>query len=180
MKNFAAPSLLLSAALFLAGCEYDAPLTTDHTVPIDPALVGAWLEQSDGDNNAEPANRLVVLKFSTTEYLIHYPTTEKEGAYYRGYPIQIGGVSCVQLELLGSAVGPVNEAKRYLVANTRLAGNRLEVRILNRDVIGTDLSGTAAIREAFLKHAADPALFNDPGVFIRAEDSAPVAPQTGG
>jgi len=165
-------SLTLIAALLLsAGCQYDSPLTEEHSLPIDPALLGVWEEISDDGDPLEGMDRMVILKFSATEYLVHYPV-KSDGEYYRAYPFNLGGVEGVQLEFLGSGSGPIEEGEEdvYIVASYSLGNGELEIKILNEKLVDDELSGSAAIREAFLKNKDAEDLFTDPGKFRRVED----------
>jgi len=151
--------------LLLAACTYDAPLETNHAIPIEPAVLGVW-QATDDESEGAPA-RMVVLPFSPTEYLIHYPTAADDSMYFRGYAIEIAGIPCVQLELLGSHKGRETGKERHQVARYSLTGDRLEIRTLNADIVSSGLSGSAALREAFEKNASSPDLFQSPGVFVR-------------
>jgi len=55
------------AALLFAGCVYESPLTEENKISVDAAVLGLWEEVKDGDG------RMMILKYSDTEYLIHYP-----------------------------------------------------------------------------------------------------------
>lgn len=151
--------------LLLTACTYDAPLVTQATIPIDPAVLGVW-QAADDESDGAPA-RMVILPFSPTEYLVHYPTAQDDSMYFRGYAIQVAGISCVQLELLGSHRGRETGKDRYQVAQYALTGDKLEIRTLNDAVVSAELSGTAALHEAVQKNASHPDLFNEPGVFVR-------------
>ena len=103
------PTTLLTlsvTALLLAGCVYDAPLTDEHPIPIDSAILGIWEDVPEAGEKPDD-ELMMVLKYSETEYLIHYPIGD-EGIYFRGYPIKIGDVSCVQLEVIGIGDDPLD------------------------------------------------------------------------
>lgn len=149
----------------MTGCIYDAPLESDHAVPVDPAVLGTWQSADPEETEKET---MVILPFSETEYLVHYPADPEDGMYFRAYAINVAGVACVQLELLGSHKGRETGNTRFQVVTYRLADGQLEIRILNENLVGSDLSGRAALRDAFTKHASDPELFTNPGTFKRA------------
>lgn len=158
--------LLIMAALFLAGCEYEAPLTEEHSIAVDPAVLGLWEPAPDeGDDPAED-EQLMVLKYSDTEYLIHYPVG-KDGTYYRGYPIRIGGILCVQLRIIGTEDGPSekDEKRLFHVASYQWIDDKLEIKVLNTDLVSDDLKTTEELREAFLNNKENKELFVDPGLF---------------
>lgn len=158
-------SILVSivAAVFLAACEYDAPLTRDHTIPIDRAVLGVWEEVREG---GEPGDRALILPFSETEYLVEYPM-EKDSIYFRAYPISVGDVPCVQFEAIGSKEGAVekDEKKRFHVVAHRLAGDSLEIKLLNTERVDKSLGDSEALLKAFIEHKDDADLFIDPVTF---------------
>ncbi|MBE2213845.1 MAG: hypothetical protein IAE82_08235 [Opitutaceae bacterium] len=154
----------VASALLLTGCIYDAPLETRHTTPVDPAVLGVWEAVDPDDDGPET---MVILRFSETEYLVHYPTKPADSMYFRAYAITEAGVPCVQVELLGSHDGLPTGTGRYQVVSYRLVAGQLEIRTLNDSLVSSELSGRAALREAFKKHARDPDLFTNPGTFKR-------------
>jgi hypothetical protein len=160
---------LLFFLLALAACQYDAPLTTAHDIPVDPSILGSWvIVPSDND---DPETRLQIHRFSDTEYAVHYHESNTD-LYFRAYAINIAGVSAVQLELIGSEEGAVGSAAedRYMVASYRLVDGQMEVRTLNTELVDDELKDSASLREAFIAHKDNPELFNDPGLFKRTEN----------
>ena len=113
---------------------------------------------------------MMILKYSDTEYLVHYPTG-KDGLYYRAYPVKIGGVSCVQLQVIGTSDGPPEKDEKELfhVVSYQLMGGKLEIRTMNADLVDDDLKTTNELLEAFLKHKDNKDLFNNPGVFRKMD-----------
>ena len=120
-------ALLTIAALLITGCEYESPLTKEHNIAVDSAVLGLWEAIPDKGEEPKQNERMMILKYSGTEYLIHYPVG-KDGVYFRGYPIKIGGVSCVQLQAIGTDDGPPEKDEKDLfhVVSHRLAGAELE------------------------------------------------------
>jgi hypothetical protein len=167
MKAAAAVCIIMIA---LTGCLYDAPLTEEHNIPIDPSLLGRWEISVSDTNPSEPKDNIMILKFSDTEYLIHYIATA-DMRYYRGYPIIVGGVSCVQLQVIGTPEGvPSKDTKPFIPVSYQLIEGELEIKIVNNDLIDEDLiKGSGALRNAFLAHKDDPQLFRDPARFRRLE-----------
>lgn len=155
------------AILLLVGCEYEAPLTKEHNIAVDPAVLGVWEPIQLKDDKAKNDERMIIIKYSATEYLIHYPPGGSDEAYYRGYSIKIGGVSCVQLQIIGTDEGPLRKDEKglFLVVSYRLIDGQLEIKLLNTDLVDDSLKTTDGLREAFLKHKEDKELFKDPGVF---------------
>lgn len=144
---------LAIVSLILAGCRYVAPLTAQHTIPVDPALLGLW-DKVD-QNGEHPDERLLILKFSKTEYLIY-----DGSVYYRGYNIKIGKIPCLQVQIIGGESGPdIEDVGRYDVATYAFRNNELRVRILNSNKVSDELKDSVSLRRAFLKHQNDKDLF---------------------
>ncbi|NQT92265.1 MAG: hypothetical protein HQ559_05855 [Lentisphaerae bacterium] len=164
--------LLLAVVLFVAGCEYDAPLTERHSIAIDRNVLGLWEPMPDDEEEEiEPGERMMILKFSDTEYLVHYPIG-KNGIYYRAYPMKLGGVSCVQLQALGTEDGPLeaDEKELYHVVSYRLVEGALEIKTLNTGIVDDHLKTGRALRKAFLENKNNEDLFSNPARFKKIED----------
>jgi hypothetical protein len=161
---------LTVTALLVVSCEYESPLTKEHNTPVDSSILGLWIEDQDPGEQPGSDERMMVLKYSDTEYLIHYPTG-KDGIYYRGYPIKIGGISCVQLEIVGTEDGPLdnNEKDLFHVASYEFKQGLLEVKLLNTDLVDDDLKDAGALRKAFLENIDNKELFEDPSRFRKEE-----------
>lgn len=158
---------LLAAAFLLGGCRYEAPLTEAHDREIDPAVLGVW-ESIPPATGKEPSRRLLVLAYSPTEYLIHYPVGS-EGIYFRGYPVEVAGVACVQLQTIGTAKGiPAADNRRlFHVAAYEVSGDRLTVRTLNTERVPESLRTREALRAAFAAAHTQSDLFTVPVHFRR-------------
>ena len=160
---------VIALTLFIAGCEYLAPLAEEHNIAVDPAVIGLWEEVPEGDKPPDPDDRMLILKYSDTEYLVHYPTRKDEG-YYRAYPIKVDGISCVQIQLIGTADGDIKKGERkYQVATYSISNGELEIKTLNTDLVDKDLRDTASIKQAFLKNKDNKDLFTNPGKFRRVK-----------
>ncbi len=163
--------ILVITILFLVGCEYESPLTKEHTISIDSSILGVWgLDQEK--EMPGPYERMLILKYSDTEYLIQAPMDKSSLVYFRGYPIKIGNVSCVQLEIIGTQDGPPpkDEKKLFLVVSYVLAKGELEVKLLNTKLVSNGLKDSEALRKAFLKHQGNKDLFIEPGKFRRIQE----------
>lgn len=158
---------VIVAILVMGGCDYPFPLTEEHNISIDPSVLGHWEEVPQGGKAPDPNERMLIFKYTDTEYLVHYPTG-KGGMYFRGYPIKIEGVSCVQIQLIGDVDGDVKkEDRKYQVVSYALSKGELEIRTLNTDLVDKDLQDSAKLRQAFLKNKDNKELFKDPGKFRR-------------
>jgi len=170
MRSIAA--ILIVTVLFLTGCRYEKPLIQEHTIPIDASVLGLWKPQPERGEESGTDERMIILKFSDTEYLIHYPPGGNDEAYYRGYPIKIGDISCVQLQVIGTEDGmPKKDVKSLFdVVSYELKNGILEIKILNTDLVGDDLKTTEALVRSFLKHKDNKDLFTHPVRFRQPKD----------
>ena len=161
-------TILMAVSLFLAGCEYEAPLSREHIIPVDPSVLGYWEYIPEKGRTPKTEERMMILKYSQTEYLIHSPI-EKYGIYYRGYPILLGDVPCVQLEVIGDEDGiPEKDDKAlFHVVSYKLAAGELVVSALNTELVDKSLKDGESLRQAFLKNQSNKALFNPIGRFRR-------------
>ena len=107
---------------------------------------------------------MMILKYSDTEYMIHYPV-QKDSLYFRAYPVKLGDVSCVQLQTIGTSEGPPDKEEKnlYHVASYRLENAELEIKLLNAELVDDDLKTTEALTRSFLKHKENKKLFINPG-----------------
>ena len=166
--------------LFLAGCDEEAPLSTEHVVPVDPAFLGAWemVPETEEERAIGDSGALVVLRFSPTEYLVHDPG----GSYYRAFLFDLGGHRCLQLEDLGSGSGPASGPQGYLVVRCDADGDDgFTVSLLNDKHFPAGGASTAELRAAFLAARDTPDLFEPIARFRRRllPDLALPAPEPG-
>ena len=160
------------AAMFLSACIYEAPLEVEHTVPVDPELIGVWQLVPKEGEEPDADSRLLILNFSETEYLMSSPVGG-EGIHYRAYPIKPGGISCVQLQVIGTDKGKPKwgdgPPKPFMVFSYEVEDGMLVVRSLNKDLVGADLNTTEELREAFLKNKENKDLFTDLATYRKVE-----------
>ena len=164
--------MLVLVALFIVGCEYESPLTKEHSISVDFAVLGLWELVPEKENDSEENQRMLILKYSGTEYLI-YCFEGKDGMYYRGYPIKIGNVPCVQIESIGTEKGPIDKDYKwpiFHVVSYALVNGELEIKLLNTDLVDNELKDSEALRKSFLKHKGNKDLFTYPGKYRRIED----------
>jgi len=147
-------ALAAVAVMLVAGCDYEAPLTNEANIPIDPALLGNWEIMAEPDEAPFPGeNLLVILRLSPTEYLVH----DKAGHYYRGCLVDVGGHRCFQLEDLGNGV---EAAAGYLLGSYAFDGGTLTVSLLNEQrVPSRTLKSSDEIRAAIVANRDAPDLF---------------------
>jgi len=158
----------LAALAVLIACEFEVPLETAHEIAIDPALLGLWEPAEEKDREPGKDQPMLILRYSDTEYLVRSPMGNANG-FWRAYPIRVGGIDCVQLELIGTDEGPPEQKdrKKFHVVTYRMADDGLTVRVLNSDMVDDNAKTTEALREDFLKHKDDPELFTEPERFRR-------------
>jgi len=161
-----AAGFAIVATLVIAGCGgYQVPFTEEHNILIDKSILGLWEEVPQGDKPPNPDEKMLILKYTDTEYLFHYPAG-KDGMYFRGYPINVDGVPCVQIQQIGSVDGDIKkEDRKYHVISYKLSNGELEIRTLNTDLVDNNLQDSASLRQAFLKHRDNKDLFTNPGKF---------------
>jgi hypothetical protein len=163
--------LLPVVVLFLfTGCEYEAPFTEEHSISIDQSVLGLWEFVSDKGEQSDQNERMMILKYTDTEYLIHY-LIGKEGMYFRAYPVRIGGVPCVQIQIIGTADGNLNkdDKKLFHLVSYQLSNGELIIKTLNTKLVDDGLKDSEALKKAFLKYKDDKELFIDPGRFRKIE-----------
>ena len=159
-KHIVSKWAVVATTALLVGCQYDYPLVEQSVKPIDKSLLGVWESVPEAGETNAPINRALVLRFSDTEYLIQYPVKEKDSLFFRAYPIEVGGMSCLQVQVLGTEKGPVeSSADTYDVVTYRKAGDLLEVDILNPQVVKKEAGSTEVLQQAFQKAQTDSARF---------------------
>jgi len=159
------PMFAALLALSLISCVFEEPFETAAVIAVDPALTGLWQEVAT-DTELQ-SDRLLVLKNSENDYLVQYPVGEKT-MFFRAFPIDLEGQRFIQLQLIGTEKGPVEETeRRYHLLKARIDGGLLEVRTIDRHVLGEDAVRTQELREAFKRNKHDPKLFEKPVKFRR-------------
>ncbi len=164
MKHFLL--MITTCVLLFAACTYDAPITEEHTIAIDPAVLGMWEAIPEDDEDPGDMERVLVLKFSDTEYLVQHIDGDLV-LFFRGYAIEIEGVPAVQLQLIGDNDSPADETEQELfnVVSYGLLDGELVVNVLNTDLVSSELKDSKAIREAFVANKDNEELFGDPTTY---------------
>ena len=157
--------LMAAVSVFLLNsCVFDSPFESNAKIPVDANLLGRWEEVSEKD-----PNRMLVLQHSANEYLVQYPVNEK-GMFFRAYPVNLDGVTCIQLQLIGTAEGPVKVVDRkYHLFKVTAKDDSMEMSSIDPEVLGIKSGDPAALKAAFIKHKDDPGLFAKPGIFKRVK-----------
>lgn len=159
--------ILMAFCLLAAACQYSVPLSTEHNVAIDSALLGNWAMQPEIDDPRASLDSMTVMRFSTSEYLLRY-VSEGSELLFRAYLINPGGEQLLQLELLEDSDGPVSHdenANLFMVARYALDGEVLTVGTMNVALVSDEIDNTEALLKAYLEHKDDPELFMDQARF---------------
>lgn len=164
MKTMLLP---LGLMMLLASCVFESPFETTARVPVDQSLLGRWEEVASKEKLA--ANHMLVLQHSENEYLVQYPEGEK-AMYFRAFAVDMAGQRCIQIQLIGTADGPVKpENRKYHLLKMALNGEAMEIRTIKPEILGKDLRDTETLRAAFTTHKCHAELFGDPVTFRRRE-----------
>lgn len=162
------PVFLAATTALLSGCEYEAPLSEEHSISLDPSILGLWEEVPRHGTNSSP-EQILVLPYSDTQYLIQYPVRD-DAIYYRGYLINLEGTVCLQLQVIGTDEGPLEEEKDlFHVASYSFEKGSMKVSVLNTDLVGKECKTTETLQKAFLENIDNKDLFTHPGWFRKCE-----------
>lgn len=167
MKRLSCVALIF--LFVLAACQYVVPLSEDHNINIDSALLGHWAMLPDQNDPGGSIDSMTILQFSETEYLINY-VSEGSGMFFRAYLIEAGEQTLLQLQLLGTDEGPAEDSAnehRYIVARYVLQQDRLEITTLNTELVSRDLMDSESLMQAYLANLDNPELFTGSGLFIQ-------------
>jgi len=155
------------AAFLSSSCVFEEPFEATAKLPVDHSLTGLW-EESLEDAGREP-NRLLVLMHSENEYVVQYPVGPK-AMFFRAFAVELEGSRFVQIQLTGTAEGPVKAADRkYHLLRVESGNEALSLQVIRPEALGKGLKGSQALREAFAAHKDDANLFGDPMRFRRVK-----------
>jgi hypothetical protein len=131
------------AALVLAGCEYEAPLTAQPTGKIDPRLVGDW-------RSIDGKDLMRVRAFDESRYAISY-NSDVYAAWHSDFaPLPL--ISVLHLD-------PRNRKYSFLTWDLSAGDGRLRLQVINSKVVPKDLPDPAALQQALLARQSDAALY---------------------
>jgi len=149
------PLVSLLAALFLAGCDYEAPLTTAPVHPVDPRLVGDWLPAKP-DSDKDPA--MHVRRWDENHYAIAI-----EDDVYRVWHSDSSGLALVSAQDLNSS------DRKYCFYTWGLSpdGTQLTLRRVRTEVVPDSVKTPAGLQAAIKANLANPKLLDEPLVFQR-------------
>jgi hypothetical protein len=142
--------------MFLAGCDYEVPLSQTASAPADSVLAGSWLEQ-----NEDELYRMNI-QISENEYVVAYGEAEEAPLLFKGFEVRAAGLNLIQLELQNA------EKEKYLFVKYELTADRLTVYRLNPDVVSAQCQSTEELLNDIDVHRQNPFLFEEPLKFTRS------------
>lgn len=149
--NTSALGLIVFAALLLAGCNYDVPLTARATRNVDTRLLGVWLGGEDGKDT------MVVRALDEGTYVV-----AMDHDIYTAFHSDFADTAFLSVQELNHG-----RLYTYLTASLSADGNQLTVRTVNPKVVPEKIKGRAALQKLIQANLANPALYADPVVFTR-------------
>ncbi|MDD3276544.1 MAG: hypothetical protein PHP93_05785 [Kiritimatiellales bacterium] len=152
MKNLILPVILL----FLAGCDYEIPLSRTPSAPANPALTGSWTGHS---SDGKPVSMEV--KTSGTDYSVTY-TEGSDTISFKGFEISAAGLNLIQLELQNV------EKQKYLFVKYELTPDSLMIYRLNPDVVSAKCQSAKEMLNDIDVHRQNPFLFKKPLKFTKS------------
>jgi hypothetical protein len=149
--------LVAATGLFLAGCNYDFPLTAQPTRKVDERLLGDWAAV---DKESAKPDLMKVRKFDDSTYAV-----AMDNDIYRVFHSDFARVPFVSVQDLNSA------GRKYVYFVWRLSpdGSQLSLKSVSNKVILEQTHDTAAIQRLIEKNLTNPALFNEELQFTRAQ-----------
>ncbi|AKJ65011.1 hypothetical protein [Kiritimatiella glycovorans] len=162
VRLFGTLASVVLVACLLSACEYTVSLSDKPSSARDPGLTGAWESVKAGGD----VDRLTVLPLNEKTYLVVFDPSGSDAIYARAHHVEPAGVELVQLRWLGAADGSMPEGGRvYQYAAYELVEGKLQVRLLSKDAVPTDVDSARKLRAAIASHRNGAELFRDPMVF---------------
>jgi len=149
--------LLASLGLFLAGCNFDLPLTAKPTRPINEQLVGDWLSV---DTDAAKVVRMNVRMLDEGTYAVAY-----DGDLYRAFHSDFAGLPLVSVQDLNSG------DRKYSYFHWQLSadGNHLSLKGVSTRVVPDTTKDRDAIQKLIKQNLSNPELYGEEMVFSRKQ-----------
>lgn len=155
MKTKLLCALLAAASLLLAGCDFEAPLTTRPTRLVEPRLPGDWARYDESEQTLE---RMTVRQLDDSTYIIVY-----EGDLYRAYHSDFADRPFVTVQELKT------DERKYCYYLWKLSddGRKLTLRRVSTAIIPGDTKDTRTIQQLIRAKLDEPGLFAEPVEFTR-------------
>lgn len=154
MKSLLLP-ILAVLLLALAGCDYEAPLTSAPTRRIEPRLLGDWIgvEKDDGKEVA-----MHVRPWSETDYAV-----STDADIYRAYHSDFAGQPFLSVQDLNS------DRHAWCLYTWSLSADsaQLTLRRVDTKIVPEDTKTTDALQKLIHAHLADPKLLSPEIRFTR-------------
>lgn len=148
-------TLAAAGLLFLAGCDYDVPITAGPTRPVDSRLLGTWVRYDQGEKKDELMN---VRKLDDFNYAVAI-----DGDIYRVFHSDHANLPFVSAQDLNS------DSRKYVYYTWRLSEDaaQLILRRVKQEVIPDGAKDSATIQHLLTEHVSDPKLLDQDLVFTR-------------
>jgi hypothetical protein len=131
--------------LWVAGCQYEVPITASPTRKVELGLLGDW-RSLDGKED------LRVRRLDDSTYAIYY-----DGDLFRAYHSDIGETPFASVQDLNS-----NDRKySYIIWKLSDDGKRLSLRNVSDEVIPKQTKDSATVVALLTKNAGNPELFGE-------------------
>ena len=146
---------LLAACLAFTACNYDSPLTSKPTRPVDARLLGDWLAVDKDNPKPDLMN---VRGFDDSTYVV-----AMDNAIYRAFHSDFAGTAFLTVQDLNSS----ERLYLYLTFELSADGAELKLRTVSTKVIPEKTKGPAALQELLKQNLRNPALLGDTLTFTR-------------
>jgi hypothetical protein len=143
---------LLTVVLTACG-QYSAPITEQATRKINATLIGDWA-------SADRKVRIKIRELNETAYVVTY-----NGILFKAFHSDFSGVSFVSVQELETP----ERSFTYLAYRTSDDGQKLYLRLVNKEVIPDDVQTASAVRLLLRDNLQNPALFHTEQTFIKEQ-----------
>jgi hypothetical protein len=143
---------LLAVALALAGCDYQVPLTSSPTRPVEPQVLGDWIGIGD------ETDTLHLRQLDERTYI-----AVVDGDAYRVHHSDFAGLPLVSTQDLNSS------DRKYCLYTWTLQddGKRLVLRRVSTRVVSDEINASDELQRQLQLHLQDPALLSEEIAFRR-------------
>lgn len=152
MKKALLPVILM----FLAGCDYEVPLSKTAAAPANAALTGKWTGES-----FEGKKAVLEIKTSGADYSVNY-SEGSDTLTFQGFEVKAAGLNMIQLALEN------NEDAKYLLVKYSLTPEGLSVYRLNTAVVSAKCQTTEELLSDLTVHRQNRVLFTEPLKFTKS------------
>jgi hypothetical protein len=144
----------ITCLLALYACNYDVPITSAPTHPIDKRLIGSWSLKTPG----QKTEQMTIRPYDDSNYVVWY-----DGDLYRAYHSDVAGMPLISAQNLNDS------ERKYLYLAWKLSedGKRLTIRAVSTDVIPTTEKDSAAIVKLLEANRDKPQLFGESADYTR-------------